>query len=72
MAWDFSLTPFFEEHVIFKVFVRKMPSIYINDNNVNAIRLIKILIDQFWKSPNLKYEDVAGSTDLLIIEKQNI
>ena len=51
-----------------KLFLFDIDGTLISPSNIARKLLDKILIDQFGKSPNLKYEDVAGSTDLLIIE----
>ena len=51
-----------------KLFLFDIDGTLISPSNIARKLLDKILIDQFGKSPNLKYEDVAGSTDLIIIE----
>ena len=52
-----------------KLFLFDIDGTIISPGNVGRKLLDKIFLDNFHRSPNLKYEDVAGSTDPIIVEK---
>ena len=51
-----------------KLFLFDIDGTLISPGNIARQLLDKIFLNEFGKSPNLKYDDVAGSTDLLIVE----
>ena len=50
-----------------KLFLFDIDGTLISPGNIARKLLDKIFLDEFGKSPNFKYDDVAGSTDLLIV-----
>ena len=50
-----------------KLFLFDIDGTLISPGNIARKLLDKIFVDEFGKSPNFKYDDVAGSTDLLIV-----
>ena len=52
-----------------KLFLFDIDGTIISPGNVGRKLLDKIFLDNFNRTPNLKYEDVAGSTDPIIVEK---
>ena len=52
-----------------KLFLFDIDGTIISPGDVGRKLLDRIFIENFNRSPNLQYEDVAGSTDPIIVEK---
>ena len=52
-----------------KLFLFDIDGTIISPGNVGRKLLDRIFIENFNRSPNQQYEDVAGSTDPIIVEK---